>query len=187
MHYGLLFNYQKNHEYLLSIFRAILRIHPESVLLLVGAGENQKHVEILAKEYGIADCVIFYGVTNDIPAVMMAMDVFVFPSRFEGFGNVLIEAQACGLKCFASNSVIPKAVQITKNVTWIDLDEPYQVWAEKILSIAKRENQTNIQNMCNLLFFLIYNFKIFTTKIKEIKAQTSSKIKTPKKLFGDTM
>lgn len=130
------FNYQKNHEYLLSIFREILRINPESVLLLVGAGENQKQIEILVKEYGIADHVIFYGVTNDIPSVMMAMDVFVFPSRFEGFGNVLIEAQACGLKCFASNSVIPKAVQITKNVTWIDLDEPYQVWAEKILSIG---------------------------------------------------
>lgn len=128
------FNYQKNHEFLLSVFREILSAESEAVLLLVGAGERQKQIETLAQEYGIADHVIFYGVTNDVPAVMMAMDVFVFPSRFEGFGNVLVEAQACGLKCFASDSVIPKAVQITENVTWISLDEPCRLWAEKILS-----------------------------------------------------
>lgn len=130
------FNYQKNHEFLLPVFREILSAEPGAVLLLVGAGERQKQIETLAQEYGIADHVIFYGVTNDIPAVMMAMDVFVFPSRFEGFGNVLVEAQACGLKCFASDSVIPKAVQITENVTWISLDEPCRLWAEKILSVG---------------------------------------------------
>lgn len=161
------FSYQKNHEFLLSIFREILRINPEATLLLVGEGDNKKHIEILAQEYGIADHIIFYGVTNDIPAVMMAMDVFVFPSRFEGFGNVLIEAQACGLKCFASNSVIPKAVQITENVTWIDLDEPSKVWAEKILSIGsdyERESHVNaviasghdISNMAEVLEKMYY-------------------------------
>ena len=130
------FNYQKNHEFLLSIFKEFLMIHPGSVLLLVGAGDNQKNIEVLAREYGIADQVIFYGVTNDIPKIMMAMDAFVFPSRFEGFGNVLMEAQACGLRCFASDSVIPKSVQITENVTWINLDDSPEVWAEKIHAVS---------------------------------------------------
>ena len=126
------FNYQKNHEYLLTIFREIFRINPDAVLLLVGAGDNRDNVELLAQEYGISDHIVFYGVTNDIPAVMMAMDVFVLPSRFEGFGNVLMEAQACGLRCFASDSVIPKSVQITDLVTWIALEEDSRFWAEKI-------------------------------------------------------
>ena len=128
------FNYQKNHEFLLAVFKEILKRNTEAVLLLVGTGENQKYIEELAWEYGIASQVIFYGVTNDIPAIMMAMDVFVFPSRFEGFGNVLMEAQACGLKCFASDAVIPKTVQVTENIVWISLEESYQVWAKKILS-----------------------------------------------------
>jgi len=142
------FNYQKNHEFLLSVFLEIQRIHPEAVLLLVGAGDYQKRIELLAQEYGISDRVIFYGVTNDIPAVMMAMDVFVFPSRFEGFGNVLMEAQACGLKCFASDAVIPKAVQITENVMWIDLEEPAKVWAEKILSVGSGcERKSHVEDV----------------------------------------
>ena len=128
------FNYQKNHEFLLKIFQEILVRCPGAVLLLVGEGEKKGEIEALTQKYKISNHVIFYGVTNDVPAVMMAMDVFVFPSRFEGFGNVLVEAQACGLRCFASRGVIPEAVRITDNLTWIGLDESYSVWAEKILS-----------------------------------------------------
>lgn len=127
------FNYQKNHEQLVSIFRQILERCPNALLLLVGQGENQEKIRQLVCENGMEEHVLFYGVTEDIPALMMAMDVFLFPSRFEGFGNVLIEAQACGLPCFASARVIPKDAQITPNVTWIDLEQPEEVWAQRVL------------------------------------------------------
>lgn len=144
------FNYQKNHEYLLAVFQEFIRKKPDSVLLLVGEGENRPLIETLARTLGIADNVIFYGVTNDVAAVMMAMDVFVFPSRFEGFGNVLIEAQATGLKCVASNTVIPRAVQITNHITWVDLDERYDVWAERIMEAASGyERKSHVQEVVN--------------------------------------
>jgi len=128
------FNYQKNHEYLLRIFKELLEKAPDAMLLLVGAGENKQNIEKLAKQYGIEKNVIFYGVTNDIPSIMMAMDVFVFPSRFEGFGNVLIEAQATGLPCVASKSVIPEFVNLSPNFTWVDLSLSPKIWSEYVFN-----------------------------------------------------
>jgi len=138
------FNYQKNHEFLLEIFREIAQAEPEARLLLVGAGEREQEMRARAREYGIYDRVIFAGATNHVPEYMWAMDAFVLPSRFEGFGNVLIEAQAAGLKCFASKNVIPDAVRITGNLEWISLDSGAAAWAEQILALRSgyaRENR----------------------------------------------
>ncbi len=130
------FNYQKNHEFLIGIFRELVNRVPNATLLLVGVGENQPHIEELAKEYGVYDRIIFYGVTTDVPAIMMAMDAFVFPSRFEGFGNVLIEAQATGLPVIASAGVIPDCVNITPQIHRVDLSESFSVWADEVVRYA---------------------------------------------------
>lgn len=127
------FNYQKNHEFLLKIFYELWKKKPDSQLLLVGTGENQPHIREKARELGIEERVCFYGVTQDVPAVMMAMDVFLFPSRFEGFGNVLLEAQASGLMCFASRDVIPQSVRISDGLVWIGLEQAAEDWARQIL------------------------------------------------------
>lgn len=127
------FSYQKNHEFLLEVFRSILEQRPDAVLLLVGTGEGQPRIQAMVREWGMEEQVLFYGVTQDVPAVMMAMDVFLFPSRFEGFGNVLLEAQASGLTCFASRDVIPQAVKICEELIWVDLKEPAVYWAQAVL------------------------------------------------------
>ena len=126
------FSYQKNHAFLLEIFAELRRTVPNSLLLLVGEGDEEEQMHCYARELGMEDSVVFFGVSNAIPDLMSAMDVFVLPSRFEGFGNVLIEAQAAGLKCFASSEVIPAAAAVTDLVTWISLDSPARLWAEQI-------------------------------------------------------
>lgn len=131
------FSYQKNHEFLLDVFYEILQIEPTARLLLIGTGGGEQKVRKKAQELGIADSVIFYGISDDIPSLMWAMDAFVLPSRFEGFGNVLLEAQAAGLKCFASKDVIPDAVKVCENLHWISLDESAGKWARKIEFEAK--------------------------------------------------
>ena len=139
------FNYQKNHLFLLQAFAELAKLVPNAVLLLVGAGEGEAAVHEEAARLQIEDRVIFYGVTHDVPAMMWAMDAFALPSRFEGFGNVLIEAQAAGLRCFASEGVIPEAAKVCDALTWVPLAAGPQGWAQQMAQAAgkyQREDRT---------------------------------------------
>jgi len=126
------FNHQKNHDFLLRVFAALKKRIPQAVLLLVGEGEKEKEIRNAAEHAGILDSIIFYGVTDDVPGTMWAMDAFALPSHFEGFGNVLIEAQAAGLKCFASKNVIPANVRVCDLLEWISLENAPDEWADRI-------------------------------------------------------
>ena len=69
---------QKNHGFLLDVFSECVKINAKSVLILVGGGELEPEIKRKASELGISDKVIFTGVRSDIPALLSAMDVFVF-------------------------------------------------------------------------------------------------------------
>ena len=130
------FSYQKNHEFLLDVFAELHSRRSNAVLLLVGQGEREPEIRKRTRELGLDDAVVFFGVTDDISPLLWAMDAFVLPSRFEGFGNVLLEAQAAGLPCFASKDVIPSAVAVTELMHWIPLTDAPGDWAERILNHA---------------------------------------------------
>ncbi|MBR0406687.1 MAG: glycosyltransferase [Clostridia bacterium] len=132
------FSYQKNHEFLLRVFAQIARREPKARLLLIGEGEGEAAVREQAQALGILDKVTFYGATENVPPLLWAMDAFVFPSRFEGCGNALLEAQAAGLPCFASKGTIPQSVAVTPLLHWISLSEAPEKWAETVLA-QKRE------------------------------------------------
>jgi glycosyltransferase involved in cell wall biosynthesis len=91
--------WEKNHGFLLEVFAELHRRDPAWLLLLVGDGPLRGAIEQKAAVLGIAQQVRFTGVRADVPRLMSAMDVFVFPSKIEGFGLVLVEAQALGLAC----------------------------------------------------------------------------------------
>ena len=78
------FNPQKNHPFLLDIFAALLKKEPDAVLLLVGGGEDMTKIQAKAQILGIAEHVRFLGVRSDVADLMQTMDVFVFPSLYEG-------------------------------------------------------------------------------------------------------
>ena len=126
------FNPQKNHPFLLDIFAALLKKEPNAVLLLVGGGEDMPKIQAKAHALGIAEHVRFLGVRSDVAALMQAMDVFVFPSLYEGLGIVLIEAQAAGLPCVVSNT-IPREAYLTDLVTAERLSSSTETWADNIL------------------------------------------------------
>ena len=126
------FNPQKNHPFLLDIFAALLKKEPNAVLLLVGGGEDMLKIQAKAHALGIAEHVRFLGVRGDVADLMQAMDVFVFPSLYEGLGIVLIEAQAAGLPCVVSDT-IPREAYLTDLVTAEKLSSSVEAWAEKIL------------------------------------------------------
>lgn len=123
----------KNHTYVIKIFNKIRKKIPDSLLLLVGDGSLRSNIEAEVKEMGLEDNVIFTGVRSDIPDLLQAMDVFLFPSLYEGLPVTMIEAQASGLPCVISDTISPE-VKITDNVEFISLDKSPKYWAERVLS-----------------------------------------------------
>ena len=113
-------------------FAALLKKEPNAVLLLVGGGEDMPKIQAKAHALGIAEHVRFLGVRSDVADLMQAMDVFVFPSLYEGLGIVLIEAQAAGLPCVVSNT-IPREAYLTDLVTAERLSSSTETWADNIL------------------------------------------------------
>ena len=129
------FVYQKNHDFILEAFAEFHKRCANSVLLLVGEGELLQSVQDKAKNIGIADSVIFYGVTYDIPGILQAMDMFIFPSRFEGLGIVAIEAQAAGLPTICADTIVDEVDITSKFIRvhgWNVND-----WADQMLMIVK--------------------------------------------------
>ena len=127
------FEVQKNHSFLIDIFKEIYEKNHNAVLLLTGEGPLRGDIEKKAESLNLKDNVIFTGVCSDIPDLLCAADVFLFPSLWEGLGIVLIEAQASGLHCIASD-VVPEEAKITGLLEYVSLDKPASYWAEKVLS-----------------------------------------------------
>lgn len=127
------FHKQKNHRYLLEVFRQIYDRRSDARLLLVGVGELEAEIRKWVCELKLEDAVIFAGQRFDVPQLLSAMDVFVFPSLHEGMPNTVIEAQATGLPCVLADTITPEA-DITGLVTYLPLTESKEKWAETALS-----------------------------------------------------
>lgn len=125
---------QKNHHYLLKVFQQLRQLRPDAMLLLVGTGELEREIRQSVAELGLEEAVIFAGQRFDIPQLLSAMDVFVFPSLHEGMPNTVIEAQATGLPCVIADT-ITKEANLTGLVTYLPLEEPV-VWAQTALSVV---------------------------------------------------
>lgn len=128
------FNPQKNHPFLLDVFAALLKKESDAVLLLVGGGDDMPEIQAKAEALGITERVRFLGVRSDVADLIQAMDVFVFPSLYEGLGIALVEAQAAGLPCVVSDT-IPHEAYLTDLVDSEKLSAPEEKWAEKILAL----------------------------------------------------
>jgi len=124
------FSREKNHIFLLEIAVEILKRRPEIHFLLVGDGPLRPVIESRAKSMGLSDKVHFTGIRTDVARLMRgAMDVFIFPSLWEGLGVALIEAQAAGLRCIVSD-VCPTEVGILPDqFTQVSLSKSSEVWA----------------------------------------------------------
>lgn len=128
------FNPQKNHKFLIDIFKEIKALKQDSVLLLVGEGYLFDEIKEKVNKLGLDDSVKFLGLRKDISELMQGMDMFLFPSLFEGLPVVLVEAQAAGLKCVTSTGVT-KESDITNSLEFIDLNIEPKEWAKQIVNM----------------------------------------------------
>ena len=128
----------KNNLFLVDIFHQVKRLFPHTRLILVGddVGEIANQTREKVKSLGLEDSVIFTGIRSDVPDLLQAMDVFVFPSNYEGLPMTMVEAQASGLPCLISDKV-PIECKMTALVQQISLAEGAEVWAKKAIAAAK--------------------------------------------------
>ena len=127
------FAFPKNHEFLVDVFDRISKKNKKAFLLMVGKGSETK--KIIQKLDGsvLGDKYVIFSDSGDMPDLFSAMDVFVFPSRYEGLGIALIEAQATRLSCFVSDAV-PEYATISNLVTRLPLDAGAEIWADTIIN-----------------------------------------------------
>ena len=144
------FDYQKNHTFLIDIFKSVCKKDSTCSLVLIGDGMSlQKKIQEKVLKNGLVEKVKFLGKRSDVKDLLNAIDIFVFPSHHEGLPVVIVEAQANGLKCLLSDA-ISKEVAITENVEFISLKKPAEFWAERILfyknNYMRKKMQETIQN-----------------------------------------
>lgn len=138
----------KNQLFTLEVIHKIRKVHRDVLLRLVGFDMNgyEDLVKKRIEELCLEENVVFYPSNADIPQLLSESSAFIFPSLHEGFGIVLIEAQAMGVRCFASTGV-PKATNCG-GVTYIDLKDGAGVWANAIIeSYSKYGNEKQTYNV----------------------------------------
>ncbi|MBS4179153.1 glycosyltransferase family 1 protein [Lederbergia citrea] len=149
------FSESKNHMFILRILKALIQEDDRFKVILIGDGPLRKKIEMEAEKLGLMEHIRFLGVRKDIPRLMKAFDVFLFPSLFEGFGIVMLEAQCSGTPCIAATSV-PKSTDMGLGlVKFVNLDENIDKWCEVIKAatlIDEPNNKTIIKNITKLGF-----------------------------------
>lgn len=144
------FSYQKNHSFLLDIFKEVHRIQPDSVLLLVGdtteESEFLTEVKRKIKAYGLENVVRLLGRRDDVNKIMQAADVLVMPSFFEGLTVVGIEAQASDLPLLLSDTVT-KELGLLPSTQFISLEAGPTAWAEAIVNSKQHNRQSRYEEL----------------------------------------
>lgn len=140
------FRPEKNHIFLLSVFKCLLNKRPDAVLMFAGEGPCEDEVKQKTEELGIEDKVKFLGMRTDIPDVLQAMDVFTLASLWEGLPVTGIEAQASGLRCVVSDGVTEEMNAIDM-VDFISLDAPVEEWADRLIRAASHPREDTFEKM----------------------------------------
>ena len=136
----------KNHRFMIDVFEKIKERNPDSSLWFVGDGVERANIEQYIAEKGLQSDIKLLGRRSDVPEIYAALDLFLFPSTFEGFGNVLLEAECEGVPCLISDC-IPQDALIMDNTAVLSLDESLECWADKIMEMSQK--QKTDRSKCN--------------------------------------
>lgn len=137
------FHYAKNHEFLLAIFRDILKQYDaqnskKPLLLMLGEGPRMEEMKTLAHDYGVSQDVIFAGNHSDVYRYYQGMDLFLYPSRYEGLPGTVVEAQASGLRTIMSDAICDEVV-FTDLIDTMSIELDPSQWAQKICNFTEED------------------------------------------------
>jgi len=133
---------EKNQMFLLDILEEILKTEIDAKLIIVGNGELKERINEKIKEKGLENNVILLSDRSDVNKILQAMDIFVFPSLYEGLGIAAIESQAAGLHTICSEN-IPDEAKVTDLLEKIELNKGAVDWAKEILKYKEAKRNIN--------------------------------------------
>lgn len=143
------FNEQKNHKFLINIFYQV-QLQKKAKIILIGTGHLLESIKEQVNKLHINDKVIFLGERNDVNCWMQAMDLFVFPSLWEGLPVSLIEAQASGLDCIISDNISKEVIINSKYVSILTLND-ITTWKENVCNTtfdySRKDRYKQLQKM----------------------------------------
>lgn len=173
------FKPEKNHKFLIEIFSEIKRKKNNAKLLLIGTGDLENSIKKQVQELNLQNDVIFLGNRIDVNNLYQAMDIFVFPSLFEGLGIVAIEAQASGTPIVCSNK-LPLEIEISSICKKLSLNETAEVWADEAIKLA--EDNKSKQNLQQEVINAGFDLSDIVNKIQDfyIKSYTKHRSKYEK-------
>lgn len=128
---------QKNQLFLLEAFAKAKQTRQNLMLALVGDGADRPQIEARIQTLHLENDVLLLGYREDVNALYSAFDLFALPSVFEGLGIVLIEAQASGLGCIASDAV-PQETQLG-NCRYLPLEN--NEWADAFVGAEAKKDR----------------------------------------------
>jgi glycosyltransferase involved in cell wall biosynthesis len=134
------FNDQKNHRFLLKVFEYVAKKQEDAVLLLIGTGPDFDATKGIIAQHPYKERIIVYGESPTPERMYMAMDVFVFPSKFEGLPVTLLEAQIGGLPCVISDVITQEAI-LGDRVKSLSLNKNADQWSDEITSIKPQDRE----------------------------------------------
>ncbi len=132
------FSKQKNHKKILSVFKEYVTYNSNAKLLLIGAGKLENEIINYISENDLDSSVHMLGLRQDISQLLMASDLFIFPSLNEGLGIALVEAQTTGLPCVISDVIPQEALLNRESMKVCSLSEDDVEWRKAIDEVLKR-------------------------------------------------
>lgn len=138
---------EKNHNFIIDIFYELVKQEKNVYLFLIGDGILRSKIEKKVKELELNNRVFILGERNDVNELLNMMDIFLFPSKTEGLGISLVEAQINGLYCFTSKDVVPNSVKFTDRLNFISLNKDAIYWANEILRVSKKNREIYDEKM----------------------------------------
>lgn len=163
---------QKNPDMIINIVKKLVSDGMKFRFLWVGTGELEDEIKNKINQLGLEDRFIFAGVRNDVYRILMGMDIFVFPSEWEGLGISCVEAQASGLPTLCSEAV-PIDAKVSDYFYQLSTDNVDE-WCEKVHALIPMINNNNRIYAYQQVAKNGYDITETTNKIRDFYLQKST-------------
>jgi len=165
------FRPQKNHTFLVEIFSAIKKQVPNCCLVMVGDGPLKPKIEEIVKNKGLMNAVHFVGLRQDVPEILKALDLFLFPSLYEGLPLALIEAQAAGIPFVTTDTVYNDADLKMGLGKGVSLKNSIEVWVNKCIEAINSQRVPEWETRKKILIDNGYDIRHVVKELEGIYTQ----------------